>query len=135
LVAFSLAVVAAAPEIKAAYAISLLVRTAIDALLLSGLPGPVPDFSPYPFGCFLANETFFGLTFVTPVWLAGPWILIAVFAGRYPKRLPHDDGSPFPRRYCGHCGYNLHGLRDPICPECGQSQSMTHTAGDTARGP
>src|SRR5262249_8419680 len=30
-----------------------------------------------------------------------------------------DDGSRWPRRYCGRCFYNLHGLEPDRCPECG----------------
>ena len=36
-------------------------------------------------------------------------------------RLPPEDGTPYPRRYCGNCYYNLHGLDTAErCPECGE---------------
>jgi hypothetical protein len=119
-----LALVVAATVIATAflngYVISLLVKVAIDAFLISGIPGPLPDWSPYPFGCFLANQTFYMSFFVDTVLRAGPWILVAIYARKYPLRVPPDDGSPFPRHYCGHCGYNLHGITHEVCPECGR---------------
>ena len=55
---------------------------------------------------------------VRSVESVGPWLLIAVYAWRVPMtRLPDDD-SPYPRRYCAVCGYNLHGLAESRCPEC-----------------
>ncbi|MBI4582099.1 MAG: hypothetical protein HY718_20550 [Planctomycetes bacterium] len=47
-------------------------------------------------------------------------LLIAIYARRYPMRVPPEDGSPWPRRYCGQCGYNLHGIEAAECPECGR---------------
>ncbi len=57
--------------------------------------------------------------FVYSVMMAGPWVLIAFYAWRVPMRKPADDGSPYPRRYCGNCYYNLYGVDSQRCPECG----------------
>jgi hypothetical protein len=74
---------------------------------------------PHPLNFYLINRYAFTKIFVDSVFTAGPWLLIAVFAWRVPMtRLP-EDGSPFPRRYCGKCRYNLHGLDTNVCPECG----------------
>ncbi len=61
----------------------------------------------------------FQVLFVDSVDLLGPWLLIAVFAWRVPMTTFPDDGSPYPRRYCGRCHYNLHGTDALRCPECG----------------
>lgn len=55
---------------------------------------------------------------VQPVRIAGPWLMIAWLAARRWVPVP-DDGSPWPRRYCGKCFYNLHGVESGRCPECG----------------
>lgn len=34
-------------------------------------------------------------------------------------RVNQTPGSPSEGSCCSHCGYNLHGLREPRCPECG----------------
>lgn len=57
--------------------------------------------------------------FINPIAYVGPWLVIACFARWAPMANPVDDGSPFPRRYCGRCGYNLHGIDSDVCPECG----------------
>ncbi len=57
--------------------------------------------------------------FVDPVRLVGPWLLIAIYAWKATMRQPPDDGTPFPRRFCGKCYYNLHGIEANRCPECG----------------
>lgn len=96
------------------------VRTGIEALYLS-VPFPHdPLPSPFPWGLYLLNSDSFRFLFIDTARQAGPWILIALFAGKYPMRVPPDDGSPFPRRYCGHCWYNLHGIDLSVCPECGR---------------
>lgn len=61
--------------------------------------------------------------FVEPVRVIGPWLLIAIYAWRVPMRQPPEDGSPFPRHFCGNCHYNLHGTVSTICPECGSEFS------------
>lgn len=38
-------------------------------------------------------------------------------AGRRPERLEYAD--------CGRCGYSLHGLEIPRCPECGTLAGFT----------
>jgi hypothetical protein len=50
---------------------------------------------------------------------AAPWLIIAAFAWRARMASYREDGSPYPRRYCGRCRYNLHGLDSARCPECG----------------
>lgn len=61
--------------------------------------------------------------FVLPAHYLLPWILIALYAWRVPMRKPTDDGTPFPRRLCGRCRYNLFGCEAEICPECGSRLS------------
>lgn len=67
--------------------------------------------------------------FVEPVRVIGPWLLIAIYAWRVPMRQPPEDGSPFPRHFCGHCHYNLHGAVSTICPECGSEFSTCAKVG------
>lgn len=67
----------------------------------------------------LYSDYTFHLLFVWPVSEAGPWLLISFYALRYPLRLPPDDGSPLPARYCARCHYNLFGIDSARCPECG----------------
>jgi hypothetical protein len=106
-------------QIRHGWILSRFVYIGILALLAS-TPGGSDSWSlPYPFGSYLFNQMNFNAIFVNGVFEAGPWLLIAVFAWRVPMpRLP-EDGSPFPRRYCGKCRYNLHGLDTNVCPECG----------------
>lgn len=68
---------------------------------------------------FLLNEHAFKALFVSTVAYAGPWLLIAIFAWRVPMRRLPDDGSPWPRQFCGQCRYNLYGIGSERCPECG----------------
>lgn len=63
----------------------------------------------------------FAAHFVEPFINVGPWLIIACFARWAPMANPPEDASPFPRRYCGRCGYNLHGLTTTRCPECGEA--------------
>lgn len=92
--------------------------------------------------CALAGSLFldlrmYGYVFLTeglrkgiPDWLricmpgyvlsVGQWALVTWFAFRIPMVQETDDGSPFPRLYCGDCHYNLHGLDTVRCPECGR---------------
>lgn len=76
---------------------------------------------PLPLGSRFMSHDFFVWVFVEPVLHAGPWFVIAVFVWRAPLRVPADDGSPYPRRYCGHCHYNLQGIASERCPECGRA--------------
>lgn len=68
---------------------------------------------------YLFNQRAFWSLFVGTVQVAGPWLLIALWAKYYPTRVLAGDGSPFPRRFCGKCHYNLHGIDSTRCPECG----------------
>jgi hypothetical protein len=68
---------------------------------------------------FVLNKWSFQWLFVHLPGQAGPWLLIAIYAWRVPMRALPDDGSPYPRQYCGRCHYNLHGLDATRCPECG----------------
>lgn len=91
-----------------------LVNIAIHALYLSvpGYPGGLP------YRWVHTRQEFLGV-FVNSVRLIGPWLLIALYARFVPMQTPPDDGSPYPRRYCRKCLYNLHGLEASRCPECG----------------
>ena len=95
------------------YPISKLVRIAIHALLMS-----LPLSAEIDEGAVWTQHDFLGL-FVNPVRLVGPWLLIAIYAWKVPMRKPPDDGTPFPRRFCGNCYYNLRGIEANRCPECG----------------
>ena len=95
------------------YPISMLVRIAIRAMMMS-----LPLSAEIDEGAVWTQHDFLGL-FVNPVRLVGPWLLIAIYAWKAPMRMPPDDGTPFPRRFCGKCYYNLHGIEANRCPECG----------------
>lgn len=101
------------------FTLTWLLQMAIKALLASSIE-PVDWYvSPFPLGIPFLNQAFFDAVFVQSVAAAGPWLLIAIYAWRIPMKMPPDDGSPFPRRYCGHCQYNLRGIESRRCPECG----------------
>lgn len=87
-------------------------------------------------GCLFLDLRMYDFVFLTegirkgiPDWLricmpgyvvsVGQWALATWFAFRVPMYRDADDGSPFPRVYCGNCHYNLHGLDTVRCPECG----------------
>jgi len=95
------------------YPISMLVRIAIHAMMMS-----LPLTAEIDEGILWTQHDFLCL-FVTPIRLVGPWLLIAIYAWKAPMRKPPDDGTPFPRRFCGKCYYNLHGIDANRCPECG----------------
>ncbi len=119
LTALLVAVAYATDFCRYAFVISTLVHAAIEALFLSSYYPVGEGASPYPFGFFLANDWFFQIVFVDLIMWSGPWIVIALYAWRVPMRMRPDDGSPYPRRYCGHCDYNLFGVSSARCPECG----------------
>ncbi len=114
----------AGTHITGAYVITKFVDAAIGALLASS---PYPTVNPVPWPWILLNQHAFRAVAVEAIADAGPLVVIAYFARRYPLRPPPDDGSPFPRRYCGACGYNLHGIDDDRCPECGVKTGMEST--------
>jgi hypothetical protein len=99
------------------YLVYCSVRTELIAHAVS------PDISPWRW--ILGNDVSFQLLFVNLPANAGPWLLIALYAWRVPMRALPDDGSPYPRRYCARCHYNLHGLDADLCPECGNR--LNHT--------
>ncbi len=116
LVAASMAAIALVVN---AWMLSALVYASITSLLM-GCPHytePMPAWWSF----WLGNEHGFTGLFVYLPAHVGPWLLIAYYAWRVPMRQPPDDGSPFPRRFCGRCLYNLHGLTSDRCPECGAS--------------
>ncbi len=95
------------------YPISMLVRIAIHAMMMAApLSAGIDE------GTIWTKHDFVCL-FVNPVRLVGPWLLIAIYAWKAPMRKPPDDGTPFPRRFCGNCYYNLRGIEANRCPECG----------------
>ena len=95
------------------YPLSMLVRLAIHALMMATPLRAQVDESP------IWTQYDFLSLFVDPLRSVGPWLLIAIFAWKVPMRKPPDDGTPFPRRFCGNCYYNLHGIEASRCPECG----------------
>ncbi len=139
LIALACAILNALPGVAGAYVITDLVNTAINALMYS-IPGNPQNPIPWPW--ILFNQHFFQATAVEAVAQAGPFLFIAYFARRYRLRAPVDDGSPYPRIYCGKCLYNLRGLQGDVCPECGtrllqaaRAETSTQLAeGTTATG-
>ena len=95
------------------YPLSMLVRLAIHALMMATPLRAQVDESP------IWTQYDFLSLFVDPLRLVGPWLLIAIYAWKVPMRQPPDDGTPFPRRFCGNCYYNLRGIEANRCPECG----------------
>lgn len=96
------------------YPISMLVHIAIRMLRIATPHFPIDEINQRMW----TQYDFINLL-VDPVRLVGPWLLIAIYAWRVPMRMPPDDGTPFPRRFCGNCYYNLHGIESNRCPECG----------------
>ena len=95
------------------YPISMLVRIAIRAMWMAQpLAADIDE------GMIWLKRDFVILC-VDPLRLVGPWLLIAIYAWKVPMRKPPDDGTPFPRRFCGNCYYNLRGIEANRCPECG----------------
>lgn len=82
---------------------------------------------PY-FGMAPWTQSLFDAYFIAPISAVGPWLIIACFARWAPMSNPPEDASPFPRRYCGRCGYNLHALTTTRCPECGETFEPVATA-------
>ncbi len=104
------------PNTMAMYTLNLLIYRASQALIFSSL---YPAENPLPMPWFVLSRDNFIFVFVESVRLMGPWLLIAWYADRKPMFEFPDDGSPWPRRYCGKCYYNLHGVDADRCPECG----------------
>lgn len=101
------------------FVISWLVSNSVTALLNS-VPFATPVERPYSW----TNHDFMWLC-VFPAHYVLPWLLIAIYAWRVPMRKPPDDDTPFPRRYCAKCHYNLYGNESGRCPECGSLLSVT----------
>jgi hypothetical protein len=120
--ALILAAIGATVAAEWTYELPWLFNTAIHALYLSvpGYPGGLP------YHWVHTREEFVGAC-VESVRLVGPWLLIALYARFVPMRTPPDDGSPYPRRYCRKCLYNLHGLESDRCPECGSELALSAT--------
>lgn len=115
----TLALIAANTEIVAAlivvWNLGRMVHAGITCELLQ-IPAPVP--LSLACQCFVNDNAFWWLC-VHSVGVAGPFLLIAIYAWRVPMAALPEDGSPYPRRFCGKCRYNLHGLDGHRCPECG----------------
>ncbi len=47
------------------------------------------------------------------------WLLLLVLAAPTAYLWHRDRRFRFPSGHCQQCGYNLHGLTEPRCPECG----------------
>lgn len=103
--------VVAVDQWYACYPISELVRVSIGVLRLAHGFADI--------GNRVWTKHDFVSLFVEPVRIIGPWLLIAIYAWKVPMSKPPEDGSPFPRRFCGNCHYNLHGAASARCPECG----------------
>jgi hypothetical protein len=116
LLALSLACAEAVPPLVDVFVHTWLYNAAIEMLIISSPSGPQ---NPIPWPWILLNSQMFQVVGVDLVRQIGPWVLIAWYIRRKPVRVFPDDGSPWPRRYCGDCGYNLHGLDGARCPECG----------------
>ena len=54
-----------------------------------------------------------------PVMLFGAWPAVAFLRGPLRRRRRRKRGE------CVHCGYNLTGLPEPRCPECGKGSELT----------
>ena len=102
-----------------AYMLTSFVQSSLITLFASVSYSIPQDFSAFPLGCSLLNEYLFHMVFVESVLRAGPWLVIAWYVSRLPLRATPEDGSPYPRQYCGSCLYNLHGISATNCPECG----------------
>lgn len=48
-------------------------------------------------------------------------LYVLLLAGAIPTLLVSRFAPKFPRGHCQRCGYNLQGLTEPRCPECGES--------------
>jgi len=84
---------------------------------------------PSPWTYLLLNRGTFRWMIIDMIARVGPWLLIALYAWRVPMTAAPDDGSPFPRSFCGRCRYNLHGLDHPErCPECGSALDWSRVA-------
>jgi hypothetical protein len=105
-----------APLVFNAYGVTHLVSSAMEALMISS---PYSPTNPLPWPWILFNQTMFLVTCGRAVSLAGPWMLIAIYVRRSRMLAFPEDGSPWPRRYCALCHYNLHGIEPARCPECG----------------
>lgn len=121
-IARSMAMIVAAVHLvvvsEALLVISHLVRIATDALMYS-VPFSTPVERPY-----VLTKHEFIWSCVMPAHYLIPWLLIAVYAWRVPMRKPAEDDTPFPRRFCAHCLYNLYGNKSDRCPECGHALSL-----------
>lgn len=95
------------------FILAWLVNISIDALMYLV---PFSTSVDMPYTC--TKHDFMWL-FVLPAYYVLPWLLIAGYAWRVPMRKPPEDGTPFPRRYCAKCLYNLYGNKSDRCPECG----------------
>jgi len=90
----------------------------IAASLACGLAGVLAgvllvSLSPFPDAVV---GTFFGGVFGTVVWLPVTVLLWRETAAERAERIRHSAGDVV---FCPRCGYNMTGLYEPRCPECG----------------
>jgi hypothetical protein len=113
-IALLLAVLSGVLAWRSSWHLPSLINSSVQMLMYS-VP---PHFLRQEYRYIFSDLQFLG-SFVQPVAMVGPWLLIALYARYVPMRFPPEDGTSFPRRYCGKCWYNLRGLAPNRCPECG----------------
>lgn len=85
---------------------------------------PLPALAPAWAVTFHISEGPNALPMSQTVWMLTPVLIwnvemAAVFTTWSAWRRRHP--LPDPRQFCADCGYELAGLREPVCPECGAS--------------